>query len=1275
MQLPTIRPDTQGRGLATGFDHSIRYVSRMTSNEGGINGNSWVVRTLPYLWFSNITVDGKPEEVSMVQGQATSWLWQTGAYRGQKGTLRVLTILGGGDYRVAGPRGEIWVFYGPDAVTALRGRLKSETGSDGIITQAAYNLDQRLESLTRTDPVSGESASLLYTYATSGANAGIILSVEKRLIRAGVELPLKRWIFTYFDGSTSGGSLNDLRSAEDQIWENHSGSWARGSRACYRYYKTDTSIGFKHGLRYVLDADGWSRMESLGLDPLNLSVVTDTVLAGYASAYYEYDSDHRLTKSILHAGTQEFTFARLNSDNASGRNWWRRTIETRPDGATVTTYVNSANDPVLKVLTKGGDSWPESWDYNTQFRETLHATSTAIASFTEPANASQNFTVTLHAAAGLIETKEYYPESGGGTGSAPGYLKQNFVKQGSSGTAVKQRELTYVTRTVGGDSIYKTADSKVYRDIASGGSNPATTSNAYTWRGSTFAVLQHTVTPPVVSTGENGTGATTTRVTVYDDYGNAQWRKNERGRIDYSVHDRLTGALLFRIEDADTSILDGVPSGWITQSGFGTSRRTDCQSDLLGRATLVLGPAHLVATKNDEGAVEAILTRRAEFACYLDEAREIRSARGGSTSGGLYTLGTATLRRLKYAGQELEVIEAARACNCGPLSPSEVFPQSGWKRWRREFFNVAAYRDESRVWYVIPATGEGFENVNYYATRYGRDTLGRQNRVLSPGGTINRQVIDARGLTLSVWIGTNDTGATNADPTGGGASGNNMVLVTTNVYDGGNDGGNGSLTSQVRPVDSNSANNRTESFEYDFRDRLIGESRSDGTNTYLVRYTLDNLGQTNQTDAYHTSVSSGNLTAQAKSYFDARRRNYKNETFTVDPSTGAVGNALIDQRWRDASGNVIKETFQGSEGFVKRTYDAFERVLRSYTGCNPSGGSNDNNPASDTVVEQSETLYDAAGNTVQSTAWQRFHDATGSGALNGPSGSQPKARRTYACRWQDALGREIAAAVYGTNGGAVLARPSVPPSTSEEVLVTITRHASTGEPGAVIDPMGTETRWKRDAIGRETETIENFKEGAAPAADVNRTTRFAYHASGGLEILTLVNEVTGDQNTRWVYGTTLTDSGVATGHLLRAKIYPESDDSNAPLGNGPDGVYERTEHTYNRQGEVVTTKDPNETVHAYDRDKLGRLLHDRITAFGTGIDPTVKRISITYEVKRLLTAKVTSYDHATPGSGSILNEVSYGYDGLGQMTKDRQSHNGAVVPGTTPEVGYTYETP
>lgn len=1275
MILPSIPAHASGRGLATGLEHRYRYNAMLSNNSGGQNGNSWIVTSLPYLHYSTETTDDLPDLVVLMGAGGAQWDYvsDTG-YVGRFGTKRQLFVEGA-DFRMLSPDGSSTLFYGPDAVASLRGRFKNSVSAKGVITALIYDENNRISGETRTDPVTGDQAGLFYKFAPPGIHAGRIVSVEKRLVVGGASFAIKRWLFTYHSGNDDAGNLNDLKSSEEQVWDFPTAEWAGSGRRYFRYYTSDSGVGFKHGLRYVLDPDGWFRMAQLGLDPENTDQVSDSVLERFSAEYFEYDASHRPSKIVRRGGTETSTFDRLVSDGGAGRNWTRREIETRPDAATVTTYFDTAQRPVLKILDDGLGNWAEYWEYNAQSREILHATPSAIASFTEPADGSENFAVTLKTDAGLIETKDYYPESGGDAGSAPGYLKEDAIKEGSAGTTIKQRELSYVARTVGSDTIYKTADSTVFRDSSGGGTSPATTSNTYTWRDATFALLQHTVTPPVVGTGENGTGETTTHVTVFDDFGNAQWRKNERGRIDYDFHDRLTGALRFRIEDADTVTLTAVPTGWTTAAGFGSNRRTDCHADMLGRATLVLGPAHLVPTKNAEGSVEPVLTRHADFACYRDGAREIRAAKGGSTFGGLYTLGTVTLRRLDYSNREVEVVEAARACECGPISPNEAFPQSAWKRWRREFYNAAAYRDESRVWHGIPATGEGFENTNFYATRYGRDAMGRENRVASPGGTINRSVIDARGLTASVWIGTNDTGATDDDPTGGGATGNNMVLVTENAYDGGSDGGNGNLTSIVRPVDSNSANDREDNFDYDFRDRLLGESRSDGANTFLVRYTLDNVGLTTQTDSYHTSVSSGNLTARSVAYYDVRGRLYKDETYTVDPEDGTVGGALVSQRWRDAVGNVLKETFQGNEAFLKRSYDAFNRVIFSYNACNPSGGSDNNNPAADTVVEQSEMHYDPAGNLIQSTAWQRFHDATGTGPLHGPNGAQPRAIRRYACWWQDAVGREIASADYGTNGGAVLVRPSTPPSTSAEVLVTRTRHASTGEPGAVIDPMGTETRWKRDAIGREVETIENFREGAAPAADVNRTTRFGYHPSGGLETLTLVNDVTGDQTTRWIYGTTLADSEVATGHLLRAKIYPVSDDASTPLGDGPDGIFERTEHTYNRQGEIVTTTDPNETVHAYDRDKLGRLLHDRITAFGSGIDPTVKRISIAYEAKRLLTAKVSSHDDATPGEGSVLNEVAYAYDGLGQQIKDRQAHGGAVAPGTTPEVEYDYVNP
>ena len=56
---------------------------------------------------------------------------------------------------------------------------------------------------------------------------------------------------------------------------------------------------------------------------------------------------------------------------------------------------------------------------------------------------------------------------------------------------------------------------------------------------------------------------------------------------------------------------------------------------------------------------------------------------------------------------------------------------------------------------------------------------------------------------------------------------------------------------------------------------------------------------------------------------------------------------------------------------------------------------------------------------------------------------------------------------------------------------------------------------------------------------------------GQVLTLTAKNSITGDQVTQYVYGSTLVESGVARSDLLRAVIYPDSDDTASPLGNGP----------------------------------------------------------------------------------------------------------------------------
>ncbi len=65
-----------------------------------------------------------------------------------------------------------------------------------------------------------------------------------------------------------------------------------------------------------------------------------------------------------------------------------------------------------------------------------------------------------------------------------------------------------------------------------------------------------------------------------------------------------------------------------------------------------------------------------------------------------------------------------------------------------------------------------------------------------------------------------------------------------------------------------------------------------------------------------------------------------------------------------------------------------------------------------------------------------------------------------------------------------------------------------------------------------------------------RVSSYTYAADGQIATLTLVNDDTGNQVTRWVYGTTRTERPAARKDLLRAKIYPMSDDNHAPIGNG-----------------------------------------------------------------------------------------------------------------------------
>jgi YD repeat-containing protein len=178
--------------------------------------------------------------------------------------------------------------------------------------------------------------------------------------------------------------------------------------------------------------------------------------------------------------------------------------------------------------------------------------------------------------------------------------------------------------------------------------------------------------------------------------------------------------------------------------------------------------------------------------------------------------------------------------------------------------------------------------------------------------------------------------------------------------------------------------------------------------------------------------------------------------------------------------------------------------------------------------------------------------------------------------------------------------------------------------------------------------------------DVNRTTEYKYTVEGQLEELIVRNSVTGDQVTKWHYGTTLVDSAISSKSLLRAKVYPDSVDP-----------YDRVEVSYNRQREMVAVRDQNGTEHRFEYDGLGRLRQDRVTALGTGIDGAVRRITRQYDPTGRL-ERVSSWDQPAVGQGRAVNEVLLRYNGFGQVTREYQSHAGTVATGSTPSVQYAY---
>lgn len=1112
----------------------------------------------------------------------------------------------------------------PDGTVTLfliaNGLITKQTSPGGQVTEYIHHptLD-RIEEVRRVETLgSGTNIeSRRFSYDSNERVTSVLLSRSTSATDPISWTDIRRLSIEYYSTTETGiGNPGDLKSVTEQYPGFTAGTWIDDKTTLFRYYTASESNGFKHGLKYVLSPEGYDRMS----DPEN---ATNAALAPYASVYYEYDNNsRRVTKVATEGGLVENTISYVENSLTSPSigDWVRKAVVTMPDSSTKTVYSNHLGQDLLIDDEDGTSSWVTHYKYNGAGQMLEKAYPSAVASYSDT---EDDLDVMLNASSGLIEAYSYYESTNISTGSVKGYLESSMVREGANGidVIISKNEYDEESTLENGETVtvYPVDKTTLYRNT----SDALVTEYDYlTWNRLQPTSIKTTL--PSVPSSENGLTYVDPERT-FDVHGRVTSSKNARGITTEYAYDLSTGT---------QTQMDRDPSG--------LNLVTDSTPDNLGRTETTYGPTHSIGGQN---------VRTATWTVRKEGLDETWTGRGYKKGANETLINPVMIQKHDKDNRTVDSIEATRGSgveDSGALSSSDSFPQSSWTRWQKSVYGDGGRLLSSRVYFDIPSSGEGTAGVNYDETTYDYDSMGRQNYVKKANGTITRTVFDVRGLVESVWVGTNDTGATDANPSGGGANGNNMVEVSRNEYDNGNDGGDANLTKSTRLVDSTSTNDRVVEMEYDFRNRLVNTITTDGTYTFHQIATLDNLGRTIVSETKRDDAGTLVLIAKSESHFDSRGRTYESVNYGVSDS-GAIGQALTSRSWFDGNGNVVKSSPAGSEAFTKTVYDAVDRPIESYFALHE--GTTDDDPTNlvdNTVFTQSVTEYDDVGNVIFSTSSQRIHTATGTGKLNGPGGSQPKSRDSYVIAWHDELGRTTESANYGTNGGSVPSRGFTAPASSDTILVSKTIYNADGEVEDSVDASGKVDRTEYDDAGRTTKVTENF---GGTETVVTRTE----FDDGQMVKQIAENSDTGDQTTEYVYGVTLTDSEIESNDLLQKTSYPD-------LGE--------VISEYNRQGQQIEMTDQNGTLHQYVYDELGRRTTDKVTlAPGSDVDDDVLRIETAYD-DRMRVEKMTSFD-ATTG-GNVVNETQNIYNEFNQLTIEYQQPDGAVNTSTSPKVEYAY---
>jgi RHS repeat-associated protein len=1189
-------------------------------------------------------------------------------------------------YKITDGAGAVVEFYDfLMAPTGRAGQWTKTTDAAGNISQVmSWDTSGRPSEVQTTDGASGAVESVLTAYNTDGTISTI---TRQRKPSGGAFSVVRTSEFNY--GTVSGLTDTVLQG----VVEKNAGG-AILTETYNRWYDNTATTGYAGAMKYNFGAEATARLKQ-AFSGTPLANLTDAQVAPYADNYFEYDAKMRVTKEVTAGsgcsactggqGTVTVTYAGNPAPGTGVNDSFSQITTTQDDGTVTTVYVNRAAQPLLEVTTEAGTGkvWRSYTRYGADGQVILQAEPSAVTGHDENlpdlvgysgANATY-----LNDSAGLITTYTYGTTTSGG--DVAGYLKGVAIKKGENGTAIPQSAMTYIGRTAGTETRYHVASSTQYRDINAGGAQ--TTNYAYTWQGATHQIAKVTTTLPIVTTAQNGPNIAASSETVLDQEGRPTWSKDALGILSYTAYDPQTGAVVKSISDVNhllTTTFANLPSGWITPAGIGAGKHltSTYEVDNLGRTTKATNPLGNIT-----------------YTVYNDVTKEVRTYAGWT---GTAATGPTYVSRNDWSNNYSETLTMSAAPTVVGGKPTGTEAISGIQSLSRTYRNAAGQAVTSDSYFNLTgvtystAINLGTQNTNFYRTQQVYDKQGRPNKSVSAAGTITRTERDAMGRPVSTWIGTDDS------PTTGFWSvtnlpGTNMVKVQEVEYDNGGTG-NGNATKVTQFPGSGAANRVTRTL-YDWRDRPVltksgsevPASESASVNRPISYTEYDNLGESIVSEMYDGDAvnldSTANfdantdgipdrplastLRAKTATSYDELNRAYKTQTYAVDPANGTPSTfALTSQVWFDLRGLTLKSTAPG--GMVQKTaYDSLGRATTQYV----SDGGGDTtwadaaNVTGDIVLSQSEATYDANSNVILNVSRERFHSAsaTGYGVL-GTSTTGVLARVSYSATYFDVLDRMTdrvnVGTNGGTNGGTAYTRPGAVPTRSDTVLVSSVQYDSAGRRWKSIDPKGLESRTIYDLMGRTTKTIENYVDGTVSNLD-DKTTEYAY-GPAGMTSLTAKTTASAGQTTEYVYGvTTAGGHGINSNDVVGKTRWPDP-------STGASSTGQQETVLVNALGQPLVTTDRNGNTHTLSYDILGRVVSDTVTTLGVGVDGTVRRTETAYDTQGN-PYLLTSYDAVT--GGAIVNQVQRVYNGLGQMTREYQSHSGAVVV-ATPKVQYAY---